>query len=100
VIVFDVVQIVAPGAITSVAAGRWLVDFREVEAAAEQFAAELNAHVGCIVTRDGFYGISYTVEAHDEESPERAEYYADFCRRRADEERLDAYAQQHDTSSC
>lgn len=66
-IVFDVVQIVEPGARTSTRPGRWLVEHHDDEATAQQRAAIMNQ---CVAVG----GIVYQVESHEEESSERANY--------------------------
>lgn len=66
-VVFDVVQIVEPGARTSTRPGRWLVEHHGDKTTAEQRAALMNQCVSVA-------GISYGVESHDEESSERANY--------------------------
>lgn len=75
-IVFDVVQIVSPGAMTSTPAGRWAVGFfskrdRDIsetpEKEAEAFAAQCQEYTKVP-------GITYRVERHRELCPGRAKY--------------------------
>lgn len=69
-IVYDVVQHVRPGSLTSTTPGTWLVAFFLTEDAANDFAATCN----------GFRvvdGIEFSVEAHRELSPDRRQYEAD-----------------------
>lgn len=64
-VIFDVVQVVSPGALTSTPAGRWHVFAFDREAEAERNASACQA---CATVP----GIAYRVEAHDEECPGRA----------------------------
>ena len=66
--IYDVVQIVTPGAITSDRPGRWLVAFREDEREALRVADRCNEACSLVD------GIGYRVECHDEESTQRARY--------------------------
>ncbi len=72
-IVHDIVQIVMPGASTSIEPGRWLVGFRDDKGQARTTASRFQecCHVD---------GIKFDVESHDEESPDRACYLSDYRR--------------------
>lgn len=67
-IVYDIVQIVDPGTITSVPPGRWLTDHRNTEAKARFWARLCTDHASAP-------GVRYEVEAHENECPGRASVF-------------------------
>lgn len=76
-IVYDVVQTVQPGALTSTTPGSWLVAyFRSSQAAWSHVELCNHFRAECVVG-----SVEYTVETHDEESSERREYEADYIRK-------------------
>lgn len=72
-IVYDVIQtITAVGAsMSSYAAGEWLINHFDSESAADDFASRCNEC--CLI----YPHIKYSVEAIDEESPNRKNYLRD-----------------------
>lgn len=67
-VVFDVVQIVKPGAPTSTPAGRWFLESHDFENKAKGRAEIFNYHRSACITDH----VKYVVERHDESSIERA----------------------------
>lgn len=64
--VFDVVQIVNPGAATSESPGRWFIEPHQVRESADNRAAIFNQCSNCA-------GVEYLVEEHEsDDSPDRA----------------------------
>ena len=72
-IVYDVIEHVKPGTLTSSLPGTWLIDFFATETAATEFAERCNQYR--LVD-----GITYAVHAIDEESPDRHQSEANFRR--------------------
>jgi hypothetical protein len=69
-VVYDVVQTIDPGAMTSNPPGRWLIEFHAWENVSRKRAEVMQGFASVP-------GIHFAVEAHDELCPGRASYLRD-----------------------